>query len=135
MFIDGATFRRLVRARELLADTALPVRAIAAQVVLSPSYFIRAFAALFGDTPHQFRTRVRVDRAKALLAGGRSVTETCFELGFSSLPSFSGLFTRWVGAPPTRYRTSLAVPGLRILVPGCLGMLAQLPFGALGNCR
>ncbi|MDX2089307.1 MAG: AraC family transcriptional regulator [Kofleriaceae bacterium] len=137
MLIDGATFTRLVRARELLADTALPVRTVASRVALSPSHFIRVFGALFGDSPLQFRTRVRVERAKALLAAGRTVTDTCLEVGFSSVGSFSGLFTRWIGAPPTRYRTTIAMP--RAFAPfaehNCLGMLGLLPVDAWSNSR
>lgn len=130
MFIDPVTFRRLVRARDLLAaDEATTVREVASRVTLSPYHFIRVFGALYGDTPHQFRTRVRLERAKALLARGTSVTETCVEVGFSSVGSFSALFTRWNGAPPSAYRRSVSVPRSfsPIYVPGCLGMLAQLP--------
>ena len=61
--------------------------------------------------------------------GGLSVTEVCMEVGFSSLGSFSALFTRWTGMPPSRYRSLVQVPA-RIaapIVPGCLGMLAALP--------
>lgn len=130
MFVDSATFRRLIRARDLLAaDETTTVREVARQVSLSPYHFIRVFGALYGDTPHQLRTRVRLDRAKALLAGGTSVTDTCLEVGFSSVGSFSALFTRWTGAPPSAYRRSVAVPRSfsPIYVPGCLGMLARLP--------
>jgi len=130
MLVDAVTFRRLVRARELLAaDEALSVCEVARRVSLSPYHFIRVFGALYGDTPHQFRTRVRLDRAKELLARGTSVTDTCVKVGFSSLGSFSALFTRWTGAPPSAYRRSVAVPRCfsPIYVPGCLGMLARLP--------
>jgi AraC-like DNA-binding protein len=133
MLIGARTFRRLVHARELLAtdtDDTLTVRAVAEQVGLSPFHFIRQFAAVYGTTPHQLRTRERLDRAKALLAAGTPVTEVCMEVGFSSLGSFSALFTRWVGASPTRYRRSVQVP--RSIAPlvhggGCFGLLAQLP--------
>ena len=132
MLIGPWTFRRLVEARELLArDTnqALTVRDIAERVRLSPFHFIRQFAALYGTTPHQLRTRARLDRAKALLAGGAPVTEVCMEVGFSSLASFSALFTRWVGAPPTQYRRSVQVPCALapVVIPGCFGLLSQLP--------
>jgi AraC-like DNA-binding protein len=140
VLVDPVTFRRLVRARTLLASEAhdaLTVREVAARVVLSHSHFIRVFGAVFGDTPHQFRTRVRVERAKQLLAAGGSVTEACLEIGFTSLGSFSALFTRWVGAPPSTYRRWVAVPrGFSpIVVPGCLGLLGQLPTGAWSNFR
>lgn len=129
MLIDPPTFRRLVRARDLLAVDELSVREVAASVRLSPFHFIRVFGAMFGDTPHQFRTRIRVDRAKAMLARGTTVTDACAELGFSSLPSFSAMFTRWVGAAPSAYRRTVAVPRrfAPVMLPGCLGLIAQLP--------
>jgi AraC-like DNA-binding protein len=132
MLIGPHTFRRLVRARELLGDDAhdaLNVRAVAEQVGLSPFHFIRQFRAVYGATPHQFRTSVRLERAKGLLAAGAPVTEVCMEVGFSSLGSFSALFTRRVGASPTRYRQSVQVSGgLSPLVgPGCFDLLAELP--------
>ena len=100
-------------------EDALSVRAIAKRVGLSPSHFIRQFAAVYGTTPHRLRTRARLDRAKALLAAGAPVTKVCMEVGFSSLGSFSALFTRWEGASPTHYRCRMhASP------PGCLELLA-----------
>ena len=140
MVIDGPTFRRLVRGRELLESPAhdeLTVRDVAARVALSPYHFIRRFAALFGDTPHQVRTRARMERAKQLLAAGVTVTDACREVGFSSLGSFSWLFCRRTGTPPSAYRRQVAVP--RSLgappVPGCLGLIAQVPPGAWSNSR
>jgi AraC-like DNA-binding protein len=132
VLIAPHTFRRLVRAHELLTSDAhhdLTVRAVAEHVGLSPFQLIRQFAAVYGSTPHQLRTRARLDRAKALLATGAPVTEVCMEIGFSGLGSFSALFTRWVGASPTRYRRSVQVPrGLPpAVIPGCFGLLAQLP--------
>jgi AraC-like DNA-binding protein len=111
------------------AHDTLTVRAIAEQLGLSRFHFIRQFAALYGSTPHQLRTRARLDRAKELLAGGAPVTEVCMEVGFSSLGSFSALFTRCVGASPTRYRRSVQVPENigEHLIPGCFGLLARLP--------
>lgn len=131
MLIDPRTFRRAVRAREqLLANDDVAVAELAAQVGLSPSRLIRVFAALFGTTPHQLRTQARLDRARRLLALGEDVTRVCMEVGFSSLGSFSALFTRWTGTPPSRYRKIFQVAAPvndPPLVPGCLGMLGCLP--------
>jgi AraC-like DNA-binding protein len=123
VLVDPPTFRRLVRARELLADDTLSVQDIAARVHLSRFHFIRVFGALFGDTPHQFRTRVRVDRARSLLSRGSSVTDACMDVGFASLGSFSTMFTRWVGTPPSAYRRVFPSPYVAPL--GCVGMLEQ----------
>jgi AraC-like DNA-binding protein len=140
VLIDGPTFRRLVRARDLLQSSdhdAVTVREVAARVGLSPFHFIRTFAALFGDTPHQFRTRARIERAQVLLAAGVTVTTACVEVGFSSLGSFSLLFQRRIGASPSVYRRQVAVPRSfdAPVVPGCLGLIAQVPSGAWSNSR
>jgi AraC-like DNA-binding protein len=135
MLVDPRTFRRVVRVREqLLANGDVAVGELAAQVGMSPSRLIRVFAALFGTTPHQLRTQARLDRARQLLAHGDDVTRVCMEVGFSSLGSFSALFTRWTGTPPSRFRKIVQVAAAvhrAPIVPGCLGMLACIP----GNFR
>ena len=144
MVLGHHTFRRLCQARQLLAevsDETIPIKDVAHQAGISPFHFIRRFAALFGATPHQFRIRSRVDRAKILLATGqRSVTEVCMEVGFSSLGSFSALFTRRVGMTPTGYRrrasmTRASAPGSlpQELFPGCLTLMGRLPEGTFRN--
>ena len=137
MLIDPRSFRRLVRARELLADgdDDRSISEIADEVAISPYHFIRQFAALYGATPHQFRTAERVARAKQLLSAGRPVTDVCFDVGFESLGSFSALFTRWAGVAPSRYRRSVQVLVRPQLVPGCLGLLGELPADAFRNSR
>lgn len=135
------TFLRLCRAREMLCkveeDRAPSIRAVARQVDISPFHFIRQFEAVFGATPHQFRIRSRIDRAKHLLALGElSVTDVCLEVGFSSLGSFSDLFARRVGTPPSafrrRVRVAVQVPGTlpHALAPACLSLMALLPDSA-----
>jgi AraC-like DNA-binding protein len=101
---------------------------------MSPHHFIRRFEAVFGETPHQYRTRARLDRAKNLLAlSDYSVTDVCMEVGFTSLGSFSDLFARRVGAAPSAYRKQvrslIRVPGALApeLFPGCLTLMSRLP--------
>jgi len=103
-------FRRLCRARDLLADVQLPnvsIGAAAREASLSSFHFIRSFEAAFGETPHQFRTRERLVTAQRLLARGQSVTDVCLDVGFSSLGSFSSLFARRVGLSPMAYQRSV----------------------------
>jgi AraC-like DNA-binding protein len=126
-------FVRLCRARDLLRDTTdrpLTIDDVAREAAMSPFHFIRQFHALFGETPHQFRIHARLDRAKHLLAvGSDPVTQVCLEVGFSSLGSFSDLFARRIGLPPTAYRrrarSMVAVPGAlpKELFPGCLSLM------------
>ena len=82
--------------------------------------------AAFGETPHAYLTRVRIDRATRLLTlTGRSVTEVCFEVGFTSLGSFSTLFKRRTGWSPAAYRRRargwVSVPAAAgwVFVPYC----------------
>jgi AraC-like DNA-binding protein len=112
------------------------IEALAREVQISPFHFIRQFEAVFGVTPHQFRIHARLDLAKQLLGKGRhSVTDVCMEVGFSSLGSFSALFTRRVGETPSAYqrrvRAIVQVPARAAdLTPGCLSLMARLPASA-----
>jgi AraC-like DNA-binding protein len=144
MLLTRPVLRKLCRARDLLVEVqeASPsVEAIARNVAISPFHFIRQFEAVFGATPHQFRMRARLERAKQLLASGRSVTEVCMEVGFSSLGSFSDLFRRRVGVTPSQYRQRLRrlvqVPGTLPweLVPGCFTLMGRLPPEAFRSFR
>jgi AraC-like DNA-binding protein len=144
MIVAGDAFRRLCRARDLLRDRIdepLTVAELARGVRISPFHLIRQFEAVFGLTPHQYRTRVRLHAAKRLLAsGGYSVTDVCMEVGFSSLGSFSALFSRHVGESPDAYRRrvrmlvqSAALP--LVHTPGCLALMTMLPTAAFALRR
>jgi transcriptional regulator GlxA family with amidase domain len=78
---------------------------------------LRTFREAFGETPKEFHTRLRLERAKHLLTfTPRSVTDVCFDVGFSSLGTFSTLFKRQVGLSPKDFRRRVrcwaTVPGL-----------------------
>jgi AraC-like DNA-binding protein len=115
--------RHLLRVRDLI-DRAyagpLDIPALARSAHVSESHFSRSFRAAFGETPHRYLLRRRMERAKALLReGGLSVTEVCLEVGFTSLGSFSSQFRRFVGESPTAYRDREGHAALA-RVPGCL---------------
>ncbi len=100
--------RRLLRVRDLI-DRAyaspLDLAALARSAHVSESHFSRSFAAAFGVTPHRYLLTTRLERAKALLRDtDLSVTDVCWEVGFTSLGSFSTQFRRFVGASPSAYR-------------------------------
>jgi AraC-like DNA-binding protein len=100
--------RRVCQVRDLLRDhlsQPLTLGDCADEVDLSPWHLLRSFRAAFGETPHAYLTRVRIDRAARLIAlTDRSVTEVCFDVGFTSLGSFSTLFKRHTGWSPAAYR-------------------------------
>ena len=83
----------------------LDVEALARGVHLSAGHLSREFKQAFGESPYSYLMTRRIERAKALLRIGElSVTEVCFEVGFSSLGTFSTRFTELVGMPPSAYR-------------------------------
>jgi AraC-like DNA-binding protein len=143
MFLRTDALRRMCQARDLLREVRedrLSIEEVARQVQISPYHFIRQFESVFGETPHQFRIQSRLDHAKRLLAAGDSVTDVCLEVGFSSLGSFSLLFARRVGVPPSAYqrrvRPLVQVPEMpHPLYPGCLSLMARLPADAFRSFR
>jgi AraC-like DNA-binding protein len=123
------TYRGLREARDFMRyayGRPISLPDVAAHANLSPYHFLRIYKRAYGETPHEFLTRLRLVRAKTLLAkGSHNVTEACFEVGFSSLGSFSSLFAGRVGLSPSEYRrharSGISVPSsLRpLFVPSC----------------
>lgn len=100
--------RRLLRARDAMDRTyaePLDVRAVAAVAHCSEAHFSRSFRAVFGETPHRYLQRRRVERAMFLLREtDRSITDICLDVGFGSLGTFSRTFHEIVGETPSAYR-------------------------------
>jgi len=109
--LDDELFRRLCRSRDWMAariDEPLRMAAAAREACLSPFHYHRLFAHTFGETPHEFLTKLRIDRAKRLLARDQlPVTEVCFAVGYESLGSFSTLFRTMVGYSPAAYQRAI----------------------------
>src|SRR5438874_2302365 len=119
--------RRLLRARDAMDRTyaqPLDIPALARIAFVSEAHFIRTFRATFGETPHRYLQRRRVERSMYLLREtNRSVTDICLDVGFSSLGTFSRTFRDVVGQTPTNYRTRAAVSA----VPTCFTMSWMRP--------
>ena len=106
------TNRAMLRVRDRIDrayDGPLDVADLARLVHVSPDHLIRTFRAVFGETPHRYLQRRRVERAMFLLRSsgsrgstGPDVTTVCMAVGFSSLGSFSRTFTAIVGVTPTQ---------------------------------
>ena len=87
----------------------LDVEALARGAHMSAGHLSRQFRLAYGESPYAYLMTRRIERAMALLRrGDRSVTEACFEVGFSSLGTFSTRFTELVGMPPSVYRREAA---------------------------
>src|SRR6478752_766303 len=83
----------------------LDVRSVAAVAHISEAHFSRCFRAVFGETPHRYLQRRRVERSMFLLREtNRSVTDICFDVGFGSLGTFSRTFRAIVGETPSVQR-------------------------------
>ena len=127
---------RLCHARELLRDwedEPLSVSEVAQNSGLTRFHFIRLFKAIFGETPHQYRSRLQIEKAKHLLIlNDLSITNVCMAVGFSSLGSFSTLFSRRVGMPPSEFQRRhrpASAPERQLpasLIPGCLSLMAGI---------
>ncbi|MCX5213475.1 AraC family transcriptional regulator [Kitasatospora sp. NBC_00240] len=121
------TNRLMLRARDAM-DRAyaqpLDVPALARIAHVSEAHFSRTFRATFGETPHRYLQRRRVERAMFLLReSGRSVTDICFEVGFGSPGTFSRTFHDIVGRSPRAYRKEAAAT----FVPTCFTMAWTRP--------
>src|SRR5690606_11590442 len=87
----------------------LDVEALARGVHMSAGHLSRQFKTTYGESPYSYLMTRRIERAMALLRrGDLSVTEVCFEVGSSSLGTFSTRFTELVGVPPSVYKQQAA---------------------------
>ncbi len=121
-------YRQIVRAKLFIDSNyaeRIDLNTVADAACFSKFHFVRTFREIYGHTPHQYLTWVRVERAKELLAGGEPVTKVCFSVGFGSVSSFTGLFKRRVGLTPAVFqgqellkRTELASVPLKH-IPDC----------------
>jgi transcriptional regulator GlxA family with amidase domain len=125
---DLADLVHLRRARDLMdREYAQPldVPAMARTALMSPAHFSRKFRGAYGETPYAYLMTRRIERAKALLRQGMSVTDTCVAVGCTSLGSFSSRFTEIVGETPSRYRARDHAH--HEVIPPCVSMIATRP--------
>jgi transcriptional regulator GlxA family with amidase domain len=122
--------RRLLRARDAMDRSyaqPLDVAVVARIACVSEAHFIRTFRATFGETPHRYLQRRRVERSMFLLREtDRSVTDVCFDVGFTSLGTFSRTFREIVGETPSDYRGANGP----VLAPNCIWMAGTRPRAA-----
>jgi AraC-like DNA-binding protein len=131
----GPSTAHLRAAKDLMdRDFARPLDldALAREAGYSRFHFARAFRDTYGETPHAYLTRRRIERAKDLLRWANlTVTEICDVVGFASLGSFSARFSELVGASPTVYRRRAVERGGAPPIPGCFVMMWTRPRGAV----
>jgi AraC-like DNA-binding protein len=119
--------RRMLRARDAMDRTyaqGLDIPSLARVASVSDAHFIRTFRATFGETPHRYLQRRRVERAMFLLREtDRNITDICLDVGFGSLGTFSRTFRDIVGVNPTDYRAR----GEIMIAPTCFTMAWTRP--------
>src|SRR2546422_9856391 len=124
----------MLRARDAMARAfahPLDIPNLAQVAHVSEAHFIRTFRATFGETPHRYLQRRRVERAMFKLSEtDRNITDICFEVGFSSLGTFSRTFREIVGVSPSEYRERAEVKS----VPTCFTMAYMRP-SSFGEAR
>ncbi|WP_374101466.1 helix-turn-helix domain-containing protein [Tsukamurella paurometabola] len=112
--------RRLLRARDAMDRhyaEPLDVPAVARIAHMSAAHFSREFAAVFGETPHRYLQRRRIERAMARLRDtDLAITDIAFDVGFGSSGTFSRTFRAIVGRSPSLYRREVAP----VRAPGCV---------------
>jgi AraC-like DNA-binding protein len=126
--------RRMLRARDRMDRSfaePLDVDALARVAHVSRAHFSRQFRATFGESPHRYLQRRRVERAMEFLREtDRSVTDVCFDVGFNSLGTFSRTFREIVGESPSDYRARFTgEAGAALRVPACFAMAWTRPAG------
>ena len=98
----------MLRARDAMDRdyrSELDIPALARIACVSQAHFIRTFKTTFGETPHRYLQRRRVERAMYLLrTSAAGITDICMNVGFTSLGTFSRTFAEIVGESPTQYR-------------------------------
>ncbi|MFB9990939.1 helix-turn-helix transcriptional regulator [Deinococcus oregonensis] len=121
---------RLRRVRDRIdRESAQPldVEALARSVNMSAGHLSRQFRLAYGESPYSYLMTRRIERAMALLRqGDLSVTDVCFEVGCSSLGTFSTRFTELVGMPPSLYRQQAA--GATVGIPPCIAKQVTRPI-------
>ena len=105
----------------------LNVEVLARDVNLSAGHLSRQFRLAYGESPYSYLMTRRIERAMTLLRqGDLSVTQVCFEVGCSSLGTFSTRFTELVGMPPSVYRHHAA--GSTTGIPPCVAKQVTRPI-------
>ena len=124
----------MLRARDAMDRSyaqPLDIPTLARVACVSEAHFIRTFRATFGETPHRYLQRRRVERAMFLLRqSDRDVTEICLDVGFNGLGTFSRSFREIVGESPTAYRRRGRIEA----VPTCFAMAWTRP-SSFGEAR
>jgi AraC-like DNA-binding protein len=121
-------YRQIVRAKLYIDanySSAIDLDNIADEACFSKFHFARLFRNIYGKTPHQYLTEIRIQRSRGLLEQGASVKHACFAVGFDSVTSFTALFKRRIGLTPAAFQRERVLRKSEI---------AQIPLKHIPNC-
>ncbi|HLO43639.1 MAG TPA: AraC family transcriptional regulator [Leadbetterella sp.] len=125
-------YRRIVQAKlyiDKFYSEKIDLDNISDEAYFSKFHFIRLFKSIYGKTPHQYLTKVRIENAQQLLKEDKTVSEVCFLVGYDSVSTFSGLFSKTVGKTPSEFLNNNKERKIEIqarplsFVPGCYSFL------------
>jgi AraC-like DNA-binding protein len=126
--LTNDTYLRIINAKLYIDEnyhSPIDLEQVSKKAFISKFHFHRLFRRIYQKTPLEYITRKRIDKAKELLAENKPVAEVCTEVGFESIGTFSALFKKEIGFPPTYYRNMAwlkkqeALQQPRKFIPGC----------------
>jgi AraC-like DNA-binding protein len=100
-------YKRIVQAKLFIDGNfahKIDLNNISDEACFSKFHFMRLFKSIYGKTPHQYLIQVRIEKAKYFLRLNYSVSDSCFQVGFESITSFTGLFKKCEGSTPSEYQ-------------------------------
>lgn len=121
-------YNRIVKAKLFIDknyQNNIDLENIADEAYFSKFHFIRLFKSIYGKTPHQYLTQVRIENAKHLLRLNNSVSDTCLLVGFDSITSFATLFKKSEGKTPSEYQKQNRLRQEKIMA---------MPLAFIPNC-
>ncbi len=128
MQLTTEIYQRIVSAKVYIDNNfqeSINLELISQKAFLSRFHFHRLFRHIYKKTPLEYITKKRIDKAKLLLSENKPISEVCNEVGFESIGTFSNLFKKEIGFPPTYYRNMAwlkkqqAQEQPKKFIPGC----------------
>ena len=105
--LTNDTYLRIINAKVYIDENyhePIDLESVSKKAFISKFHFHRLFRRIYQKTPLEYITKKRIDKAKILLSENKPVSEVCNQVGFESIGTFSNLFKKEIGFPPTYYR-------------------------------
>lgn len=106
--LPGLRLKRVLEYIETNLSRDIHLDELAETASLSSFHFAKLFKQSTGASPHQYILQRRLERAKDLLRKpAMTLSEISLDTGFSDQSHFTNVFRRFVGVPPSKYRSLL----------------------------